>query len=360
MTTVGELDELPAAPECLGLLRDGAAASGIAATVVDGTELLVERARAEDLDRVAAGLQLKRLRGDAGGQYVEYLGFDRPAGPLVRLRVHLQPAPLTAASPHAAPGTGTAGGSGPGGGSVPLSSGLAVAFVGCDGSGKSTVTDVVSRWLGAQLRVERIYLGSGQGSSSLLRWPLLLAHRLAAKLRRAPRAEPTRADGSRPDGIGTTAPPRRGLRRWLRPVWAMALAREKRQKLDKMVRLRAAGAVVVCDRYPQNEIMGFNDGPLLAQWQAHPRRLLRHLAERERAPYAWAQQHPPDLIVKLRVSREVALLRKPDMTAGEVMRRIAAIDALQFGAAKTLVVDADAPLEHVLQRVKAGIWEAIR
>ena len=37
------------------------------------------------------------------------------------------------------------------------STGLAVAFVGCDGSGKSTVTKVIEDWLRENHEVERVY-----------------------------------------------------------------------------------------------------------------------------------------------------------------------------------------------------------
>jgi thymidylate kinase len=226
--------------------------------------------------------------------------------------------------------------------------GLIVALLGSDGSGKSTVSNELVRWLQPAVRVERIYFGSGQGPSSLLRWPLLLAHRIASR-----RTAPARGD----EGTTTTAARRRGLRALLRPLWALLLAREKRARLRSAWRARARGAVVVCDRYPQNEIMGFNDGPLLDGWLAHRSRWRRALARWERQPYAWAQRRPPDLVIKLRVTAAVALARKPDMTPDEVRRRIAAVDSLQLGApGAVFVVDADAPLADVVAAVHRRVW----
>ena len=50
----------------------------------------------------------------------------------------------------------------------------------------------------------------------------------------------------------------------MRVVWALALAVEKRSKMRRARRARNRGMLVLCDRYPQTKILGFNDGPLLA------------------------------------------------------------------------------------------------
>jgi hypothetical protein len=327
----------------------------------------LEAASGQDLDLLVARGQLaacERLLADAGwrrllppggeqpGGPFEYLGQGRGQGALRRVRTRT-------AAPPSAPGVLARllaasllrGGRRP----VPATGGLCVAFVGSDGAGKSTVVQAVTDRLRAHLRVARVYLGSGQGSSSLLRWPLLLAHRLTARRGRADAGEDAAggAPGSSPIG-------RRGLRERFRPLWALVLALEKRGKLRAVFRARQRGAVVVCDRWPQNEIPGFNDGPLLGAWQQSPSRWRRALARWERVPYRWAEMHPPDLVVKLIASEDVALRRKPDMARAEVARRIEAVRALRFGrAARTLVVDADAPLADVLQRVESAVWEEL-
>jgi len=50
--------------------------------------------------------------------------------------------------------------------------GTVIAFVGCDGAGKSTVLAEMRRWLGWKLDVYGIYFGSGDGPASALRQPL--------------------------------------------------------------------------------------------------------------------------------------------------------------------------------------------
>ncbi len=224
--------------------------------------------------------------------------------------------------------------------------GVMVAFVGSDGSGKSTITSDMLRWLSWKMSVYPVYFGSGDGPSSLLRWPLLLARRILVRQRRERPGDATSG------GSGRGGPLRR-----LRLIWALVLAYEKRQKLRRAVRARNRGMIVVCDRYPQDQVVGFNDGPLLTHWSDHRSRVLRALAAWERAPYRWAQQQPPDLIVKLRVSQAVALQRKPDMDPAEIQRRVEAIKSLRFGRKARIVdVDADAPLEQVILEVRRHVW----
>ncbi len=239
------------------------------------------------------------------------------------------------------------------------SGGLIVVVLGCDGCGKSTASKVVMRWLSWKLHPIHIYMGSGDGPSSLLRWPM----KIVAALTRCPveshgasnRAEPVR---ERPD------PPQRGFRQWIRlfgkTPWALVLAQEKRGKLRTAGRASDRGMVVVCDRFPQCQIMGFNDGPLLSHWLDHRSRWRQSLARWEGRCYQLAQECPPDLVIKLNVSPEVALQRKDDMSLAEVLRRIDAVKSLRFPDQTEVVeINADEPLESVLSQVKHAIWRKI-
>ena len=222
--------------------------------------------------------------------------------------------------------------------------GRIVAVLGADGSGKSTLLRAVDAWLGWKLDVYPVYHGSGDGRASLMRLPLLLVLRIL-KRRRGSR-------GRRSTDTGPSA---------AKSIWALVLAWEKRAKLKGAWRARHRGMVVVADRYPQNQIMGFNDGPLLSAWQHHPNRLLRTLASWERVPYHWAEAYPPDLIIKLQVEPERAYQRKPDpdMSIEEIRRRVDAVTRLAFPKAQTVVIDANRPQNEVLLEVKRAVWNLL-
>jgi hypothetical protein len=237
--------------------------------------------------------------------------------------------------------------------------GLMVAILGSDGAGKSSVAKDVVRWLGQKVDVVPIYFGSGDGSSSALRLPLKLGLKLIRGAAR-PRSAPGTREGQ---GLGRI-PPDRLDRGWWRALasalWALTLSYEKRRKLRRAIRARNLGMIVVCDRLPQNQTMGFNDGPLLGRWSDHRVRLLRALARWEAAAYERCSACPPDLVIKLEVSPEVAVGRKPEMSLWEVRRRIEAVKQLRFPPAVEVVeVDADAPFGEVCLAVRHALWRAI-
>lgn len=240
---------------------------------------------------------------------------------------------------------------------TPATGGLMVAFTGPDGSGKSTLAGAVAQWLGGKVDVLPVYFGSGQGPASFLRWSLQVIAGIAGRKRYR---LPNRGEcaGSGTAGVNV----RKEAFWWIvgRTLWAVTLSLEKRRTLRRARRAQGRGMVVVCDRFPQNQVMGFMDGPLLAHWRDHRSGALRTLARWERVPYEWAEVHPPDVVIHLNVSPEVALRRKPEMSIAEISRRVHANKTLRFRAGTRMVtMDADRPLDELLLRVKALIWDTI-
>jgi thymidylate kinase len=226
--------------------------------------------------------------------------------------------------------------------------GVVVAFVGCDGAGKSTVLAEMRRWLGWKLDVYSIYFGSGDGPASALRLPLKWVRGIQKRLR------PPRP----PEQRSRVLAPRRLS--FGRAVWALVLAREKAGRLRAAERARQRGLVVVCDRFPQSQVLGFNDGPLLTPWLEHASALRRGLARYELGVYQSATRLAPGLAIKLDISPKVAVARKPDMALEECARRRAAVAALDWGPrCRHLVIDAEQPLETVLLEVKRAIWSQL-
>jgi hypothetical protein len=237
--------------------------------------------------------------------------------------------------------------------------GVLVAFMGPDGAGKSRLANQIASWLRWKLDARVSYFGSGDGPSSLARWPLKLGLRAALALRVwAPGRRGSAApNGDDPGAGGRGAAREPGL---ARALWALVLALEKRQNLRRAWRARNRGIVVVCDRFPQNQVMGFNDGPLLHRWSRSSSGLLRALARWESAPYRWAEAHPPQLVIKLHVSPEVAVARKPEMHVEEIQRRIGALVSLRYPAGTRVVdLDADRRWEAVLLDCKMRVWESL-
>jgi thymidylate kinase len=235
--------------------------------------------------------------------------------------------------------------------------GTIVVLLGSDGAGKSTLSKTLVGWLGAKLDVIPIYFGSGDGPGSFYRWPLRLAHRLfrPALGRDAPAF-------SEPRGCPPSPSPR-PFKSWLRAAarvpWALALSCEKRGKLRRMLRARNRGMIVICDRFPQAEIPGFNDGPLLAHWGRHPWRVCRWLAEWEAQPHAAAQAYP-DLVIRLIAAPHVARQRRPEMSLEALARRVQAVQSMRFPATTRVVeINTNKPLDEIARAAKAQIWDLL-
>jgi thymidylate kinase len=228
----------------------------------------------------------------------------------------------------------------PGGGCV-------AAFVGVDGSGKTTVMAAIRAWLEPEIDVVPIYFGTGGGRPSLLLLPMKLMLPLVMTfLRSKPKGSSHGQVSDRPAG------PVYGV---LMMVWAGVLSMEKRIKLLAARRGAERGVIVIADRYPQDEDLTYNDGPLLPRLKWAP----QWLCALEARAYALARRLPPDLIIKLVVSAETAARREPNMDQAVIRTRVAALRQLTFPGARVVCVDAERPLAEVLRTVKHEIWHML-
>ncbi len=228
----------------------------------------------------------------------------------------------------------------PGGGCV-------VAMIGVDGSGKSTAVATMRSWLGAEVDTMPIYFGTGDGRPSLLLWPLKLVMPMLQ------RSFQTKPKGSSHGNVSSRPPSLRYA--LLLTGWAMVVAREKRIKLLSARRAANRGLVVLADRYPQDEILGFNDGPLLTRLSRVPAALRRL----EARAYALSRRLPPDLVIKLIVSPPTAKRREPNMDLDVIRDRVASMERLAFPGARVVCVDAEQPLSVVIGKIKREIWRQL-
>lgn len=225
--------------------------------------------------------------------------------------------------------------------------GVIIAFVGVDGSGKSTAAAMVRTWLGPEMDVLSAYFGTGDGQASSLLRPFKALAQIAARLvKTKPKGASHGRISDRPPGP---------LYSLLFAIWALAVAADKRHKLILAQRAARRGFVVVADRYPQNEIRGFNDGPLLHRLQSAPDWLKRF----EAAIYIRAHRAPPDLVVKLHVGPDTVARREPDMSPALIGERIAGLAALKFPGSRIVSVDARRPLDEVKRLVKREVWNVL-
>lgn len=227
------------------------------------------------------------------------------------------------------------------------SGGAIVAVIGVDGAGKSTLVRGLCEWLGAEVDVLPLYFGTGDGRPSWFLAPLKFLVPLASRL------VVLKPAGSS-HGTVTDSPPGRAYGILL-AIWATILAAEKRVKLRAARRAAVRGMVVITDRFPQDEIPGFNDGPLLPRLGYAP----QWLRAFEASCYALAREVRPDLVIKLVASPELIAAREATMDPGVVQSRTAAVGRLTFGGAAITTISASQPVARVLSAAGIAIWRSL-
>jgi thymidylate kinase len=229
--------------------------------------------------------------------------------------------------------------------------GLLVAFVGCDGSGKSTMVGETRAFLAPKLDVYPMYLGSGDGSSSLARKPMKVVRDIVfgPSRNKGTIAKKAEAGAAHPGAMSAA-----------KAIWAVTLAAEKHRKLRQVMKARTRGMVVICDRWPQMQFAGELDGPRLTHW-ADGSVWQRRLAAYELRPYELARRFPPDLVIRLDVDLDTASLRRPEDGRDYLEHRIGLVRALTFDGSLFGAVDIDAsqPPDKVLTAILRAIWSRL-
>ena len=225
--------------------------------------------------------------------------------------------------------------------------GIVVALLGVDGSGKSTARAAIGRWLGPEVDTMPIYFGTGDGRPSLVLLPLKLLVPLFTRLTASRPKGASHGDVyARPPGLTYSV---------LLTLWAAVLAVEKRLKLLQARRAADRGLVVIADRYPQNQLPAFNDGPLLPRLRRVPDWLRRFEAE----AYQLARRLPPDLVFKLTASADLIAAREPTMNRDVIRQRVGELDRLVFPDSRVVCVDAAQPPDDVIRQIKREIWRLL-
>jgi thymidylate kinase len=211
--------------------------------------------------------------------------------------------------------------------------GLFIAFVGGDGSGKSSCVKEISKWLSPKFDVRTIHMGRPPKSF------LTLVAGAAVKLRGMASLE----KDARP-----------GLLQQLR--W-LCTARDRYKLYVRMRRFASNGGVVVADRFPIKALK-LMDSPRIAESMkgAKLNAFSNRLADLERSYYEAMQR--PDLLIVLRTSPVVAVRRKPSEAKAHVHSRSRELWNLGWdGSAK--IINANRPFSTVCSKAKTAIWNEL-
>jgi thymidylate kinase len=237
------------------------------------------------------------------------------------------------------------------------SGGMLIALIGADGAGKSTIVSELHKWLSWKLDVHVCYMGTGEQVSHLSR-VLRFSSENFARLHRSCSAVVGAKHGlSRIPGQ---------VYRFSRHLYNLSIALTRYRRYVAARRKAAQGSIVICDRYPVEGIhramRGIRppmDGPRIA-WMCRGEEtdgITAHLAKLEQNIYQ--RISPPDCLILLHVSPNVALRRKPDHTPEEIEPKIQAVERMDRQGLQIIDIDADQPFERTSLQTKSAVWNML-
>ena len=220
-----------------------------------------------------------------------------------------------------------------------------IAIIGCDGSGKSTVSEEILNWVQGYGPAVAAHLGkqSGNIGRAIAQLPMIgsLLDKFIAR-----KTDSTRAQREKKTP---------GLLVAL-IIYAFSIRRLRRFK--RMMAQRHQGLIIVTDRYPQLEFPGAYDGTGLSV-TAPGNWFVRWLARRERVLYDWMTSYRPDLVIRLNVDLDTACARKPDHRRELLRDKVAITPQLTFNGAPIVEIDSTQPLAQVLAEAKAAVAKTL-
>ena len=239
---------------------------------------------------------------------------------------------------------------------VSLSGGLIIAFVGVDGSGKSTTKEKIYQWMRSQIECKRFYMGTGDGKVNLLAYVLKKAR---AVKKNQPTGSPP-ANGASADKPTETKSKKTLIRKMLGAVMVYSVEKSNRKKLIEMNRYRLEGGISLLDRYPQIESEGQNDGPKITVYRRmfKASRFLDYLCRKEKDALDIVRTVKPDIVFRLNISAETSMTRKPEQKDITTMqRKIDQLNGISFQNARIIDINGEQPYEEELLEIKRIIWE---
>ena len=215
--------------------------------------------------------------------------------------------------------------------------GLSVAFLGQDGSGKSTITCDILKWLTWKLDTRIFYFGSGEQYNP---WE----KKFNSKIK-----------GS--SFLGKAV--KRVLSVLVYLKWGkyvLNLAKNSSRYISK-------GGIAIYDRFPQIQYLGINDGPKIRTnvFMKMNSRLLNPLVKilcgLEEKSVRKVTTSPPNVVIKLMLSPEESIRRKPLEKLENVKQKHEIIKNLKFEDSSVYEIDATQDYQEELLQIKSIIWK---
>ncbi|MEZ8024971.1 hypothetical protein [Vibrio sp. 1F255] len=214
-----------------------------------------------------------------------------------------------------------------------MNKGLKIAFVGIDGSGKSSAIERLSRKLKKQLSTTTISVGSGVSGAS---WYRRLIFNVYGNKAKSPSHIKNRKEKSKDKKYPL-----------LYSLWLLLCLFDKKNQLQRGISKANQGEIVIIDRWLQEEVDDFIDSPRVPKESAKTL-ITRFLYRKEREVYKLAKANPPEIIIIMEVNAENSTKRKPnDLTYDQAFYLGEKIKDLKWNGSTVFTINANNSIEEV-------------
>lgn len=237
-----------------------------------------------------------------------------------------------------------------------MSRGKIIAFVGVDGSGKSTMATEINKWLGQQLESRRIYMGLGDGKTSLLASVLKRGRKVVGNNNKE---SINSKNYKAPKTISFWRNPILFIKKILLIIMLHSVEKDNYKKIIKMNKFRINGGIAVLDRYPQIEYPNRNDGPKIVFYKdiIKAKLFMNNMVKKEEKLMSIVKSIKPDIIFRLNITPDESMKRKQDQTDKSVVEsKINDLKSITFQDSLIYDINAMQPYETELLEIKKMIW----
>lgn len=243
-----------------------------------------------------------------------------------------------------------------------LSSGAIIAFVGVDGSGKSTTEREIYKWLSKQFDCSRVYMGLGDGKTAPLATILKKGRRLIGSGSFESNESINSKNYVKREPITFFKNPKYYIRKRLLISTIYSVEKNNYNNFIRMNRYRINGGISVLDRYPQIELPNQNDGPKIEAYKdlIKAEGYISRMTKKEISKLSIVRTIKPDVIFRLNISAEESMRRKPDQKDISIVQgKIDDLNRITFQGARIEDINAMQPYEQEIIEIKRIIWNLL-
>ena len=236
---------------------------------------------------------------------------------------------------------------------------MSICLLGQDGSGKSTVTIELEKWLNWKIDAHRFYLGSGEHYNSLTK-------RLFSKVTKSKKQDKSAKEPQVNAPTHQNKKKKKNIKNFFIATlvsWSLLrIAQSAYKEVKRANRYMERGGVPLFDRFPQTQFEGIYDGPKIGNYYRQSGLdfgIVKWLAKREYHIIEKIQSYQPRLVFKLMLSPEESIRRKPFENLEAVTRKHEITKQLQFPNSNVYTVDATQDYQQEVVFIKKQVWETL-